>query len=685
MKKSIALFASVTAVSVAALAPAPALARPMTPEDVTRLADVGGIAVSPDGTRIAFGLNQLPDILSGEENGTTDTTLHVATAANVAQEFLPEGMDVSGIRFSPDGRMVTFLWKPEGDDAHTALYGIPVAGGSHRQLAAVDGADIRSYEWAPDGRTVYAIVAAAEDAARTRENEAGFNAIIYQEEQRFNRLFALTPNAPEGTTPREIAVDGHVTEVRVAPDGSWLALRRAPTTLVDDSFTQQRVVIVDSDDGDVRTTIETPGKIDDFEISPDGSVMSLIAAVDQHDPAPTTLHMVNPATGTFTAVNAGAAEAVVDTEWLADGRLATIVHVGAQSELRYYDASGTVTATVDPGALILRRIDAAGNRLAAVADAPQHPSELFLLDGSSFVRWTSHNPWLADIDMGAQRTMTYQSRDGHTIEGIVIEPVGGAPAGGAPTILTVHGGPEAHYSNGWLTRYSMAGQVGAGSGYAVFYPNYRGSTAYGTDFSKLHQGDYAGGEFNDLVDGIQALGAEGLVDLDRVGITGGSYGGYATAWGATALTEHFAAAVMFVGISNQISKFGTGDIPMEMYLVHSRAWPWDDWQAMLEVSPIFHAGQSQTPTLILHGQDDPRVDAGQSFELYNALKIRTDTPTRLILYPGEGHGNQRAAARYDYNIRLMRWMDHYLTGPGGEPPEPRFALPEGTVGTAASE
>ena len=676
MKKSIALFAS-----AAALATAPALARPMTSEDVTRIADVGGIAVSPDGTRVAFGLNQLPDILSGEANGTSETTLHIATAANIAQEFLPEGMDVGGIRFSPDGRMVTFLWEPEGDDTHRALYGIPVAGGSHRRIAAVDGANIRSYEWARDGRTVYAIVAAAEDTVRTRENEAGFNAIIYQEEQRFNRLFALTPNAPEGTEPREIAVDGHVTEVQVSPDGSWLALRRAPTTLVDDSLTSQRIVIVDSSDGTVRTTVETAGKIDDYEIAPDGSAISLLAGIDQHDPAPTTLFMIDPATGAFAPVNAGAAEAVIDTEWMADGRLAAAVHVGAQSELRFYDANGAVTATVDPGGVILRRIDAAGDRLAAVGDSPEHPNELFLLDGNGFTRWTQHNSWLADVDMGEQRTMTYQARDGVRVEGIVIEPVGGAPAGGAPTILTVHGGPEAHYSNGWLTRYSMPGQVAAGQGYAVFYPNYRGSTAYGTDFSKLHQGDYAGGEFNDLVDGIQALGAEGLVDLDRVGITGGSYGGYASAWGATALTEHFAASVMFVGISNQISKFGTGDIPQEMYLVHSRAWPWDDWQAMLEVSPIFYAGQSQTPTLILHGQDDPRVDSGQSFELYNALRIRTDTPTRLVLYPGEGHGNRRAAARYDYSIRQMRWFDHYLTGPGGEPPEARFALPEGTVGT----
>ena len=112
------------------------------------------------------------------------------------------------------------------------------------------------------------------------------------------------------------------------------------------------------------------------------------------------------------------------------------------------------------------------------------------------------------------------------------------------------------------------GQVAAGKGYAVFLPNYRGSTAYGTAFAKEHQGDYAGKEFDDLVDGKRALAAEGITDPLRTGITGGSYGGYASAWGATRYSEEYAASVMFVGISNNISKFGTTDIPNEMYLVH---------------------------------------------------------------------------------------------------------------------
>lgn len=665
------------ALSAATLLAAPALARPMTPEDVARIAAVGDFAVSPDGTRIAYGVNRLPDVLGGEDNGTAETVLHLAAAPMSGTPYLPEGMEASDIRFSPDGRMLSFLHTPDGDDAHAAVYGIPVGGGSHRQLAAVADADIRAYAWAPDGQTLYLLAAAAPDETRDAESEAGFNAVVYEEEQRFNRLFAAAPGAE--AEPRAIAVPGHVTDMRIAPDGRWAAVASAPSTLIDDSYTANRVHILDLADGEVRTVVETLGKIGDFEISPDGQTLSLVAGVDANDPAATTVHFVDAQSGDFRALNAGAAEAIVDTEWLADGRLATIVHVGAQSELRYYDAAGAVAGRVDPGALILRSIEAEGGRIAVQADSPRHPRELFALDGAGFTRWTNSNRWLEDIDFGTQRTLTYAARDGQQVEGILIEPVGGAPAGGAPTIMMIHGGPEAHYSNGWLTAYSMPGQVGAGRGYAVFHPNYRGSTAYGTAFSKQHQGNYTDPEFADIVDAIAPLAEAGVTDAERVGITGGSYGGYATAWGATALSEHFAAGVMFVGISNQISKFGTTDIPQEMYNVHSRQWPWEDWQGMLEVSPIYYAGQARTPLLILHGEDDTRVDPSQSYELYRNIKLRTDTPVRMVLYPGEGHGNQRAAARYDYNRRMIRWMDHYLMGEGGDPPPPRFELPEGVA------
>jgi dipeptidyl aminopeptidase/acylaminoacyl peptidase len=160
----------------------------------------------------------------------------------------------------------------------------------------------------------------------------------------------------------------------------------------------------------------------------------------------------------------------------------------------------------------------------------------------------------------------------------------------------------------------------------------------------------------------------GLVDRAKVGVTGGSYGGYATAWCSTRYSDRFAAGVMFVGISDKISKVGTTDIPNEEYYVHALKRPWEDWKFLLERSPIYHAAQGRTPLLILHGKDDPRVNVGQSRELYRHLKLHNRAPVRLVLYPGEVHGNRKAAARLDYNLRLMQWMEHYLKGPGGPVP-----------------
>ncbi len=165
-------------------------------------------------------------------------------------------------------------------------------------------------------------------------------------------------------------------------------------------------------------------------------------------------------------------------------------------------------------------------------------------------------------------------------------------------------------------------------------------------------------------------------------MTGGSYGGYATAWLSTRYSDRIAAGVMFVGISNKISKVGTTDIPDEEFYVHALHRPWEDWMKMLERSPIYHAGQSKTPLLILHGKDDPRVHPGQSRELYRHMKLRSKAPVRLVLYPGEGHGNRKAAARLDYNLRMLQWIEHYLTGTGGAPPAMELDYAEAKVPAA---
>jgi len=364
---------------------------------------------------------------------------------------------------------------------------------------------------------------------------------------------------------------------------------------------------------------------------------------------------------------------IVSIAFTDDDTIAFVAHQGVQSLYGTIGADGAGRRIIVPaGGPILHALSLSrdGRKAAFVADSPAHPGELFVMtDGEAApTRWTDSNRWLAGVSLAPQEVVSYEARDGLALEGLLIRPLHEKKGERYPLIVVVHGGPESHYSNGWLTGYSQPGQIAAGREYAVFYPNYRGSTGRGVAFSKLDQADYAEEEFNDLVDGADNLIAAGLVDRDRVGVTGGSYGGFASAWCATALSEHFAASVMFVGISEQISKFGTTDIPNEMFGVHARRWPWDHWDWYRERSPIYHVQQARTPILILAGKDDTRVHPSQSMMLYRYLKTLGKVPVRLVLYPGEGHGNRKAAARLDYSMRLMRWMDHYLRGEGGEPP-----------------
>jgi dipeptidyl aminopeptidase/acylaminoacyl peptidase len=410
----------------------------------------------------------------------------------------------------------------------------------------------------------------------------------------------------------------------------------------------------------------------------------MIGAADRNDPAVGRLQVAPAGGGKPVDLLPGLEGHVSSFDWLDATTLVYVADVGTATEVGRVSADGSGRTTLfapgsEPGSLVVTQVAAArsgeSTRLQLLAESSAHPAELYTMplgDGSSPAggprRRTASNPWLARVRLAPQEVVSWRARDGRELEGILIRPLDEKPKQRYPLVMVVHGGPESHFRNGWLTTYNQMGQVAAARGLAVFYPNYRGSTGRGVEFSKLSQADAAGPEFDDLVDGVDHLVELGLVDRDRVGIIGGSYGGYAAAWGATFYSERFAAAIPFVGISDAVSKVGTTDIPHEMYDVHHRKWLWEDWSYFLERSPIRWVERNRTPTLILHGKDDPRVHPSQSLELYRHLKVLGQAPVRLVLYPGEGHGNRKSAGRFDYLLRTVQWMEHYLQGPGGAPP-----------------
>jgi dipeptidyl aminopeptidase/acylaminoacyl peptidase len=261
----------------------------------------------------------------------------------------------------------------------------------------------------------------------------------------------------------------------------------------------------------------------------------------------------------------------------------------------------------------------------------------------------------------------WKAADGLDLEGVVVKPIGYRPGTSYPLVMQPHGGPESADLNGWLGSYSRWGQLLAGRGYVTFYPNYRGSIGRGVKHAMGDHRDLMGKEFTDMLSGIDHLVSIGLVDGDRVGVGGGSYGGYSTAWAVTYGSDRFKAGVMWMGISNWYSMTGTSDIFFENSTVHWDLVMYDNYPIYWERSPLAHIGKAKTPTLIIHGAADPRVPIGQSQEMYTALKWK-GVPVEFVTYPREGHGLSEAAHQLDFMRRVTGWFDRYLKQAGTRRP-----------------
>jgi len=646
-----------------------------TLEHLAKIRFVDEVKISPDGRYIAYTL-AVPRLPFAEEDGRRWVELHVVDTSGNSRPFVTGKVNVSAIAWTPDGKYISYLAR-RGDDKPNSLYIIPLDGGESRKVLE-HATGIDSYSWGLDGRLAF--LAAAKRGQKQEElREDGFVQEVYEEELSPVRVWLAEP-FDTSAKPRALSLSGSASEMSFFPDGRNLALALAPTPSVDDEYMRRKVHVIDAVTGRTKIIFDNPGKLGRIVPSPDGRHVAVIAGVDINDPLEGHLMVGDMEHGGLTDLLPDLSGHVVDIAWRDEQTILYTADEGVYTTFNEIRGDGTGQKTiVSAGGPILGRFSLTrdGQNVAFDADSPTFPWEVYYLKAGEkqVVRLTDSNPWLAGLRLAPQEVVDFKARDSLDLQGILIRPLDEQPGERYPLILVVHGGPEDHERNGWKTSYSRLGQAAAARGFAVFFPNYRGSTGRGVEFSKMGQGDYAGREFDDLVDAVDHLVNRGLVRRDKVGIMGGSYGGYAAAWGATALSKYFAASVMAMGISDLLAKFGTTDIPNEMYHSHARRWPWENWQWYLQRSPIFYAQQAKTPLLILHGTDDTRVHPSQSIELYRYLKTVGKAPVRLVLYPGEGHGNSRACARYDFSLRAMRWMEHYLQGLGGDPPPYEMEYP----------
>ena len=643
--------------------------QPITLKQTVETAHVDSTKISPNGKHIAY-TKVVPRETYKDDDGKPYAELHISDIQGHSRRFITGKQNVNKIAWGAGSRFIYFITK-RNKDTHAGIYRIAVDGGEAEKVVTA-GADIAEFTVNADESKLVYLAQPKTDKSEEKVKVKGFKAKVYEESKKITNAYLVDLNNKK-LPHSKLEIDDHILSALYHPKNDQILFRVAPSALVDDKYVASQYRIYNQS-GKLLNSIKTEGKLGNASWSNDGQYIALIGAENINDPSAGRLIIAKSSNGKIINSMEDYPGHVKALQWLSDYQLAYLGHVGTQSEVAVLNLdSGSVTPMLQNTNEVISDInaDSSGKILLGIGSSDSHPKEVVHLTNNKVKRLTNVNPWLKSIEMPKQETVNYKARDGIDLQGVLIYPGNYKKRKRYPLIMMVHGGPESHVSDGWLDKYSYPIKYAAANGFAVFLPNYRGSTGRGVAFSKLGQADYAGGEFNDLVDAITHLSNMGVVDKKRVGITGGSYGGYASAWAATALSEHFAASVMFVGISNQLSKFGTTDIPKEMHNVHARNYPWEKWQWMLERSPIYHTDKAKTPILIMHGDSDTRVHPSQSMELYRYIKTRTDTPVRLVFYPDEGHGNKKTAAQLDYSMRLMRWMEFYLKGnkKKGEKPE----------------
>ena len=628
----------------------------LTPEDIVLLKSVTDVELSPDAKWIAHVLRVPPPL---DEPGRSQSQIWLVDTAGKLEprRMTPDDQSSSSPRWSPDGKQLAFLSKRPGD-AHTQLYVMPIDGGEAQRVFDAKGG-IVSFEWSRDGKRVAYSIGLETDAEK-QDREAGRDWVVDEAGGTLTRLFVFEFETKKTT---ELPTTGkHVLDFRWSPDGTRLALRASERATIDHGMMYSSLYTIELGGGEPKPLTKTAGKLGAIAWSPDSKQIAFLGAADIHDSLAGIVYVVPAGGGEAKPLTATLEATGTAIDWRDANTVVLLAEQSTKTTISFVPASGGALKPALEGGPICNDVSIHPRGvLACAGETALHPGEVFAgkLGGRGLTRMTVSNPSLLTRKFGEQSVVQWKAEDGLALEGILIKPVDYRAGTRYPLAVLPHGGPEGISLNGWSTRPTYPAQLFATRGYVVFLPNYRGSAGRGTAFATADHQDLGGKEFGDVLAGIDHLVAQGLVDADRVGMGGWSYGGYFSGLAATLHSDRFRAAMIAASITNWVSFTGTTEIEHENSLVHWKMWPWDDMELAWSRSPLAHIAKSKTASLIVHGAADTRVPVGQSQELYRGLR-HLGVPTQLVMYPREGHGISENVHGLDFANRFLDWFDTHV-------------------------
>ncbi|MFB3920931.1 MAG: alpha/beta fold hydrolase [Terriglobia bacterium] len=640
--------------------------RPVQPEDLVDIRGVDDIRVSPDGRAVAFVVTELADPKKKEKPETprnTNIWMVPADGSRPARPFVASPKNDSKPRWSPDGRYLAFLsnrGEPIGEEKESKnqIYLIRVDGGEAEQLTRAKGG-VEDLEWSRDGQMIaYTVRDAWSDRDEKRRKE-GQDQTHVDHDYKFARLWVmnLSERKPQLVTKQDLDING----IAWSPDGDEMALLASATPRADDRYWHKKLIVVRRQTGEIVSTLSEHAG-DEVKWSPDGATL----AFEEFTPVLITswLAVAPAAGGTTRYLLKDYPGTVRRYEWEPDSKhLVAEVNERTRDKFVRIDVAadaatdmGVETALPDPNF----SLSADGHTIAYEVQAPDRPSEVWALRiGETPKRLTDLQPQAALWELGAVKEINWKNKkDGQTLYGVLVTPPDYQEGRPYPTVVEVHGGPEWAWWSGWLGSWHEWAQLLASHGYVVFLPNPRGSTGQGWKFAEANRDDWGGGDFQDIMDGVDYLVEQKIADPNRLGIGGWSYGGFMTSWAVTQ-TRRFKAAVVGAGVTNLFSFAGTTDITPSFLSNYFINIPFFRRPAYEGHSAMTYLKRCRTPSLVLHGEADERVPVTQGWEFYNGLKMLR-VPTEMVVYPREHHGFKERAHQIDLLTRVLAWYDKYL-------------------------
>jgi dipeptidyl aminopeptidase/acylaminoacyl peptidase len=604
---------------------------------------IGDLRLSPDGNRLAM-------VVSEPVKGTSQRRniwVYDIAASNL-RPFTAGAKADTRPRWSPDGRTLAFLSDREGT---TQIFLIPADGGEARPLTE-SKTGINSFEWSPDGKRIALLTTApkSEDEEKKEKDKDDVRLVAKPEDRTLLQVMDIESKAL--TT----LVKGawRVSEFLWTPDGKELIV--VATDNPQQELFSDNIYRLGSAEGDEMTVLAGPaGPFGNLRVSPDGKTLAYVGSRGD-GPQAHDLFVQPLSGGPARNLTVGSLDRPVEAlSWEDSSSLLILAAEGFGDAFYDLAIDGKAKKPTWTTGLLVRSYARGKKGLVFVGETAAEAPELYIASAAGKPTRVSHfNKDWDDIRLVDPEIVRYPSFDKKEIEAALLRPGSAPPGTRHPSVILVHGGP----TGAWTNRFEAWGQLLAARGFAVLYPNVRGSTGYGYDFMVLNRRDWGGGDFKDVLAGADWLVKEGIADPDRIGIGGWSYGGYMAAWAVTQTTL-FKASVSGAPMTDLAMEYGTEEAGINAYDTWFMGNPYENLPLFTERSPVTYVKKVKTPTLILCGENDATDPVEQCYQFHRGLR-RYGVETEFVVYPREGHGIREEKHRLDMLNRIVDWFEKHL-------------------------